>query len=102
MWEEQGGGLCDGNPVNERERGKRGRQEGDRAGHAQPCWPLEALGLSPGRPWSIVGRGGAGPDYSARRRPLVAATGKLDHEGVARSRMDRTSPGGAMMGMDPR
>lgn len=69
--------------MNERERGRRGRQKGNRAGHAKPCRPLEALGLSPGRPpwesWSIVGRGGAGPDCGARRRPLVAATGKIDH-----------------------
>lgn len=93
MWEEQGGGLCGGSTLNERDRGRRGRQEGDRAGHAEPCMLLEALGLSPGRPWesgSIVGRGGAGPDCGARRRPLVAATGKLDHEGVARSRTQAT------------
>lgn len=69
-----------------KERGRRGRQAGYEGGSCKAVRPRGGLGLLPGRMWAswrIVGSGGAGPDAGAYRRPLVAAAGKTDHEGVA-------------------
>lgn len=81
--QEEAGG--DGAESVRREGGGEGKQ-GTRAAHAQPCGSQGGLGLLPGRMWAswrIVGSGGAGPDAGAFRRPLVAAAGKTDHEGIA-------------------
>lgn len=83
MFQNQRGGPCGWSRVSKEERGRRGGQRGEEQVVLGLGDHREDLGFSPKGVEALEGSGRRRTllDSSAHGRPLVATTGRMDHEG---------------------